>query len=535
MLKISNIKIPARYGSDKITYFASKMTGLPESLLKLNKILKLSIDSRRKPEVYKIYSAAFECKNEGAVLARKIKNVSLYSEQQYQFPYSEIKSDLRPVIVGFGPAGIMAALVLTEAGFKPIVIERGYDADSRTKDVETFFSTGILNTSSNVQYGEGGAGMFSDGKLTTGINDKRISFVFSQFVRFGAPEDILYLAKPHIGTDKLKEMIKNIRNYLISLGCDIRFGHKLIGFNCSKGAVKSVAVESEGSTYNIDTDAVILAIGNSARDTFRLVEKSGIKMEPKSFAVGVRIEHLQKDIDVAQYGEAATLGTLPASDYKLAVHLEDGRGVFTFCVCPGGYVVAAASENGGVVTNGMSYYARNNENINGGLLVSVTPEDFKNELFGGMEFQRDLEHRAFLAGGSDYSAPAQLVGDFLNKVPTKNVGTVIPSYKPKITFCNLWDVLPEFICTSLAKAITEMDNKIKGFSNENAVLTAVETRSSSPVRILRDSDGMSSLKGIFPCGEGAGYAGGITSASVDGIKSAELLCSYLTNTLKFNP
>jgi hypothetical protein len=307
----------------------------------------------------------------------------------------------------------------------------------------------------------------------------------------------------------------------------VRFGHKLCGIEYSENRLTGVTVDDGEKQYKMPCKCLVLAPGNSARDTFRMLYDSGVKLSPKSFAVGVRIEHLQKDIDMAQYGEAATLGTLPASNYKLAVHLPNGRSAFTFCVCPGGQVVAAASENGRLVTNGMSEYARDKENINGGLLVGVTPEDYPGSPLAGFDFQIKLETAAFNAGGGGYAAPAQLVGDFLSKRPSTAPGSVKPSYRPDVHFCNLWDVLPEFVCESIAMALPEMDKKIHGFAAPDAVLTAVESRSSCPARIDRDKDFMSSLPGLFPCGEGAGYAGGITSAAVDGIKCAEAVCRYL--------
>lgn len=532
MIKISNIKISAEISSDRLTSYAASALGLRENDLTLVKILKLSVDSRKKPNVNKVFTAVFKCENERKLVKRYPKTVSFYTEKKYKFPYSGPAAQNRPVVVGFGPGGIMASLMLTRAGIPPIVIERGYDIDTRTSDVASFWSGGELKENSNVQFGEGGAGLFSDGKLTTGINDERIGYVLSEFVSFGAPEDILYLSKPHIGTDRLKITVKNIRQYLISKGCDIRFGAALTGINTSGGKIVSATVSDSSGTYDIKTDALILALGNSARDTFKMLRGSGLDMEKKPFAVGVRIEHLQKEIDLAQYGDAATLGTLPASDYKLAVHLKGGRSVFTFCVCPGGYVVAAASEKGGVVTNGMSEYMRDNININGGLLVSVTPEDFEG-LFGGIEFQESLEKSAFISGGKNYFAPAQKIGDFLNKTPTVSFGKVKPSYTPGVMPCNLWDVLPDFICQAIADAIPQMEKKIHGFSDPEGVLTAVETRSSCPIRIIRGQDGMASISGIFPCGEGAGYAGGITSASVDGIKAAEQVCKYLGTLTNF--
>lgn len=518
MIKVSGIKIPAEVGQQGIPAYAAKAVGIRERDILEYRILKRSIDSRKKPEIYFVYTLALEIRDGVRIRGRFEK----YVQEEYCPMQCTVKPRYRPVVVGMGPGGLFAALTLAEAGIPCTVIERGRAVEQRDFDVAHFWKTGELDTVSNVQFGEGGAGTFSDGKLMTGTNDERIGYVFKRFVEFGAPEDILYLAKPHIGTDRLKAVVKKLRNHLIDLGCDVRFEEKFVGFNADENGLCSVLIENKNGVYELETNYMIMAPGNGARDTFEMLHENGLVMEPKSFAVGVRIEHRQRDVDMSQYGAAATLGTLPASDYKLAVHLDNGRGVFTFCVCPGGQVVAAASEQGGVVTNGMSEYARAGENINGGLLVSVTPEDF-NGLFGGIQLQRELERNAFIHGGSDFNAPAQLVKDFLEKRPSSRHGKVEPSYKPNVTYCNLWDVLPEYICQSIAEALPLMERKIKGFADGDAVLTAVETRSSCPIRIRRDEKYMANVYGIFPCGEGAGYAGGITTSAVDGIKCAEAL------------
>lgn len=526
MLKVTNVKIPANADKGSFGKYIAAHLRIPESELLSYEITRLSVDSRKKSDVHFVLSAAVKLRNERAAA----KRAEPYEKRKpYVFPYTGLSAPVRPVVVGAGPAGLFAALCLSQAGIPPILLERGKCVEERTADVERFWNTGELDESSNVQFGEGGAGTFSDGKLTTGINDERIPFVLQSLVDFGAPKDIVYSAKPHIGTDVLRKVVRSIREKLISLGCDIRFSSEMTDVNIANGQLTGITVKSGNETYSLPCTDLILAPGNSARNTFRMLCGANVPMEAKSFAVGVRIEHLQKDVDLAQYGQAATLGTLPASDYKLAVHLPSGRGVFTFCVCPGGRVVAAASEKGGVVTNGMSDRARDGININGGLLVGVSPDDFDG-LFGGVEFQEKLERAAFMHGGSDYRAPAQLVGDFLEKRPSSGAGTVIPTYMPGVNWCSLWNVLPEFVCTSIAEALPLMENRIRGFSAKDAVLTAVETRSSSPVRILRGQELESEISGIFPCGEGAGYAGGITSASVDGIKSAEALCRKLAKS-----
>lgn len=527
MIKISGINLPAAVGDSGLKRAIAGCLKISESLVKGFQIIKKSLDSRKKADVHFVYTVAVEVSGEAAILAKVYKNMSAYSPSQWCFPYAKIKSASRPVVVGLGPAGLFAALALAEAGVPPIILERGKTVEERTRDVERFWNEGALNELSNVQFGEGGAGTFSDGKLTTGVSDSRTGYVFRRFVEFGASEDILYLAKPHIGTDKLRTVVRNMREHLIALGCDIRFESQLTDIVLDGDRLRGIVVSHLGEKYTLETESLILAPGNSARDTFKMLNRHGLRIEAKPFAVGVRIEHLQREIDMAQYGEAATLGTLPAADYKLAVHLENGRSVFTFCVCPGGSVVASASEHGGVVTNGMSEYARDGKNINGGLLVSVTPEDYPNSALDGIRFQRELEQSAFRHGGEDYRAPAQLVGDFIKHRASTVPGKVEPSYMPGVHFCNLWDVLPEFICEAICDALPLMERKIHGFSAHDAVLTAVETRSSSPVRIVRDETMQSSVYGIFPSGEGAGYAGGITSAAVDGLKTAEAVCTKL--------
>ena len=520
MLKLTGLRLPPERGLEALREICAKTLGVPERALLSAAPLRLSLDSRRKGDVHFICTAAVRAENEDAILEKGLKKVAPYEKKVWRFPFSALRAEDRPVVCGMGPAGLFAALSLAEAGAPPIILERGRPVERRQEDVERYWATGELDETSNVQFGEGGAGTFSDGKLNTGISDARIPYVLERFVEFGAPEDILYDAKPHIGTDKLRLVVKNMRERLLTLGCDIRFEHKLVALETEDGGIRAVRVSAPEGEYELPCRTLLLALGNAARDTFRMLHECGAELAAKPFAVGVRIEHRQADIDRAQYGEAATLGTLPASGYKLAVHTKDGRGVFTFCVCPGGRVVAAASQQGGVVTNGMSEKARAGENCNGGLLVSVAPEDFDG-LFGGMEFQESLERKAFASGGGDGRAPAQTVGDFLRRRPTKAAGKVAPSYKPGVRFCNLWDVLPKFLCEALYAALPEMEKKIRGFASPDAVLTAVETRSSSPVRIVRDETMQSNVRGLFPCGEGGGWAGGIMSSAVDGLKCAE--------------
>jgi uncharacterized FAD-dependent dehydrogenase len=509
MIKITNIKIKADLSDDELFEKIYKKYKINKNDVTERRIIKKSIDARNKADIFYNYSVELECKNEN-----KIKNVQIVKKEE---PFKIIvnrKSSKRPVIIGAGPAGLFSALTLAQNGIKPIIIEQGKTVDERKKDVEEFQKTGKLNTLSNVQFGEGGAGTFSDGKLTSGIHNPLCKIVLKEFYNFGAPEQILYINKPHIGTDNLINIIQNMRNEIIKLGGEFLFNEKVTDFEFENSKVTAVICGKR-----IETDTVILAIGHSARSTFEKLYEKGVKMEKKNFSIGVRIEHKQSMINKSQYGEITKL-KLPPAEYKMAYHGEN-RSCYTFCMCPGGTVIASSSEPETIVTNGMSVYARNGENANSAVLVNVTPNDFKGESpLEGMYFQKDLEQKAFKLGGSNYNAPIQRFEDFENNVKSTHIGEIKPTYKPGVTLSNLNEILPDFISKTLIEGIKYFDKSIKGFAHPDAILTGVETRSSSPVQITRNENKQSNIKGLYPCGEGAGYAGGIMSAAVDGIKCA---------------
>ena len=508
MYRLKDIKIRENISDIEVFRRAIKTYGISESKVKRWRIFKKSIDARNKADVHFVYTIDIDT-DDSKIVSRltKIDEISFPKITNMR------KSKYRPIIVGAGPAGLFAALILAQNGVKPIVLEQGKTVDERLKDIEEFKSTGKLNVLSNVQFGEGGAGTFSDGKLNSGISSPFCRKVLEEFVNFGAPEQISYLSKPHLGTDNLISIIRNMRNEILRLGGEFYFNEKVTDFEFKENKLKAVIC-----SRRIETDTVVLAIGHSSRDTFEKLYNLGFNMEAKAFSVGARVEHKQALINESQYGNQTKL-KLPAAEYRLVYHGKD-RSLYTFCMCPGGVVVASSSEENTIVTNGMSYFARDGENANSALLVGVNPEDFEGESpLRGMYFQKQLEEKAFSVGKGGYRAPAQNVVDFLERKCTTKFEDVQPTYLPGVQMVDLHEVLPKFVTDTMEEGIKYFDTKIKGFAS-SGVLTGVETRSSSPVRILRDDSLQSNIRGVYPCGEGAGYAGGIMSAAVDGIKCA---------------
>ncbi|BBJ22143.1 NAD(P)/FAD-dependent oxidoreductase [Candidatus Nitrotoga sp. AM1P] len=524
MLRLTEVKLPLNHPDDDLKAALLKRLGISADELIGYAIFRRSYDARKPSAIIFTYTLDIEVKNEAALLQRLQgdKHISLTPDTSYHFvAHASAKLASRPIVIGTGPCGIFAALILAQMGFRPIVLERGKAVRERTKDTFGLWRQGILNPESNVQFGEGGAGTFSDGKLHSQIKDPKHygRKVLMEFVKAGAPEEILYVSKPHIGTFRLVGMVEEMRASIEALGGEIRFQSKVEDIVIDNEQVRGVVL---GSGELIGSDHVVLAVGHSARDTFHMLYQRGVYMEAKPFSIGFRIEHPQPLIDHCRFGKNAGNPLLGAADYKLVHHCGNGRSVYSFCMCPGGTVVAAASEEGRVVTNGMSQYSRNERNANSGIVVGITPADFPGNSLAGIELQRYWEARAFELGGSNYYAPAQKVGDFLASQPSTTLGSVVPSYAPGVHLCDLSTSLPDYAITAIREAIPAFDKQLKGFAMFDAVLTGVETRTSSPVRIKRREDFQSlNISGLYPAGEGAGYAGGILSAAVDGIQVAE--------------
>ena len=528
MIRIRQIKIPIE--KDNLNHLKKKVSLIlkcPETNIKAISISKKSLDARKKPNIFYIYEVDVDVKNEEHLLKKhqSNKDIFLTPEEKYIYPKignKELKH--RPIIVGSGPSGLFCAYLLAELGYQPIIIERGEMIEERVKSVEEFWKTGVLNKNSNVQFGEGGAGTFSDGKLNTLVKDKgfRMKKVFEIFVESGADKEILYTNNPHIGTDVLRKVIINLRKKITDFGGEFHYNTTLTNINIKENKMTSIEINHKKI---IETDILVLSIGHSARDTFEMLNKKDFSLEPKPFAVGLRIQHPQELININQYGKNTKL--LPPASYKLTYQTKEGRGVYSFCMCPGGYVVNASSEEKRLAINGMSYHDRNSQNANSAIVVTISPKDYGTNPLDGLTFQRELEEKAYALGNG--KIPIQTIKDFHNSVESKKLGNISPIFKGDYQLTDLNQIFPSYITTSIKEALPNFDKKIPGFNNDNAILAGVESRTSSPVKIPRGENLESHIKGIYPCGEGAGYAGGITTSAMDGLKVAESIISIYQN------
>lgn len=530
MIRISQLKLAPGHSREELIQKAAKMLRIQEEEVQALEIRKQSIDARKKPDIQYVYTVDLKVSNEQRVMRRQKGNqVTAVKEKPYQFPKNGVKKlEHRPVIIGSGPAGLFCAYLLAEHGYRPVIYERGASVEERQRDIEQFWESSVLNPNSNVQFGEGGAGTFSDGKLNTLVKDPigRNRKVLEIFVENGAPEEILYVAKPHIGTDILITVVKNMREQILAWGGEIHFHSQMKDIRVENEKLQAITVSSPDGMRCIPVELLVLAIGHSARDTFSMLYERQIPMKAKAFAVGVRVEHAQKMINQSQYGEELKYN-LPAAPYKVAANLENGRGVYSFCMCPGGYVVNASSEEERLAVNGMSYHARDGQNANSAIIVTVTPEDYGSEHpLAGMRFQQHLEEKAYQMGKG--KIPVQCFGDFCNHTLTKQFGEIIPQMKGAYQFADVRAIFPKEIGDSIEEGIKVFDRQIHGFAKDDTILSGVESRTSSPVRIPRNENLHLESMRIYPCGEGAGYAGGITSAAMDGIKVAEKIASEFT-------